>query len=168
MKKPVLLFLFIVLVIGSSCRISLSTSGASIPPAMKTVSVQYFPNRASIVLPSLSQQFTDALKDKIMAQSSLQLVNGTADARFEGEIKGYDVKYVGVQGNNQPAQNRLTLTINVKFTNKIDPKLSFESSFSRYKDYSSNLSPNSVQDELNKQMIDELTEDIFNKAFVNW
>jgi hypothetical protein len=56
----------------------------------------------------------------------------------------------------------------VKFTNLKDEKQNFESSFSRYADFSSSQNLTSVEDELIRQINDQLVDDIFNKAVINW
>lgn len=162
-----------VLIIGfmfllTSCRINYSFTGASISPQVKTTSIQYFPNQAPLVVPTLSIALTDALRDYFTSQTNLVLVNRNGDLNIEGAITGYVVQPIAIQGNETAAMNRLTITVNVKFTNKTNEKQNFETSFSRYQDYQSTLSLVSVQDELIKQINDQLVQDIFNKAVVNW
>ena len=152
----------------TGCKISYSFTGASISPDVKTISIQYFQNRASLVQPGLSQNLTDALIDKCKAQTNLGFVNGIGDVNFEGEITDYNTRPLTVSADAQAATNRFTITVKVKFTNAIDPALSYEQSFSRYEDYDSALSLGDVEDSLSKKIIELLVEDIFNKAFVNW
>lgn len=151
-----------------SCKISYSFTGASISPAVKTLSIQYFQNRASVVQPGLSQSLTDALIDKCKAQTNLSLVNGLGDVNFEGEITDYNTRPLTVAANAQAATNRFTITVKVKFTNSVEPDYSFEQSFSRYEDYDSNLDLSQVEKDLSDKIIALIVEDIFNKAFVNW
>ena len=157
---------FIFLLYG--CKISYSFSGASISPDVKTISIQYFQNRASIVQPGLSQNLTDALIDKCKAQTNLSFINGIGDVNFEGEISDYNTRPLTVSADAQAATNRFTITVKVKFTNSVDSNLSYEQSFSRYEDYDSALSLGDVEDALSRKIIELLVEDIFNKAFVNW
>jgi len=150
------------------CKVSYSFSGASISPDVKTVSIQYFQNRANLVQPGLSQYLTDALIDKCKAQTNLGLVNGLGDVNFEGEISDYNTKPLTVAADAQAATNRFTITVRVKFTNAIQPELSFEQSFTRYEDYDSNKNLSDVEKDLSDKIVELLVEDIFNKAFVNW
>jgi len=152
----------------SGCKVSYSFSGASISPDVKTISIQYFQNRASLVQPGLSQNLTDAFIDKCKSQTNLGFVNGIGDVNFEGEITDYNTRPLTVSADAQAATNRFTITVKVKFTNAIDPTLSYEQSFSRYEDYDSALSLGDVEDSLSGKIIELLIEDIFNKAFVNW
>lgn len=157
---------FLVLIHG--CKISYSFSGASISPEVKTASIQYFQNRANLVQPGLSQYITDALIDKCKAQTNLGIVNGLGDVNFEGEVTDYNTRPLTVAADAQAATNRFTITIRVKFTNAVDPELSYDQSFSRYEDYNSNLDLSQVEKELSDKIVSLLVEDIFNKAFVNW
>ncbi len=150
-----------------ACKINYSFSGASISPEVKTVSVLYFPNRASIINPTLSQDFTDALKDIIKGQTNLVFMSGSADVSFEGEILEYRTSPLAITGD-RAAMNRFTIGVNVKFTNMIDPEQDFEKQFSRYQDYDSSKDLSSVEATLVEAILKQLTEDIFNQAFVNW
>jgi hypothetical protein len=152
----------------NGCKISYSMTGASISPEVKTLSIQYFQNRADIVQPGLSQNLTDALIDKCKAQTNLGLVNGLGDVDFEGEITGYNTSPLTVAADAQAATNRFTISVRVKFTNSVDPELSFEQSFSRYEDFDSSIDLTQVEKELSDKIVELLVEDIFNKAFVNW
>jgi hypothetical protein len=153
----------------SSCfTVKYSTSGASISPDMKTASIGFFQNRAPIVRATLGQQFTDLLRQKIQQNTSLTVITEGGDASFEGEITGYGTTPQSLQANDVAAQNRLTITVRVKFVNSTDPKFSFDTSFSRYLDYSSNQTLEAVEGELAPKILDNLVEDIFNKAFANW
>ena len=145
-----------------------SFSGASISPEIKTVSIQYFNNYAPIIQPTLSNILTESLKDKFLSQTKLTLVKQNADLNFKGSITGYSTSPVAIQANETAALNRLSITINVKFTNSKDEKQNFETVFTRYEDYPSDKSLSEVEPTLNKQIVDALIEDIFNKSVINW
>ena len=159
--------IFLVLLL-TGCRMSISLTGGTVDPRAKTVAITTFPNNASLVNPTLSQSFTTALKDKIQAQTPLTIVNDNGDYAIEGEITEYSVNPVAIQGNDTPAMNRLTITVRVRFTNKFDEAQNFEQTFSRYADYYSTQNLSSVESGLVAEISDALTDDIFNKAFVNW
>jgi hypothetical protein len=167
-RNQVSIFLVLLLPAMAGCKVSYSFSGASISPQVKTLSIQYFQNRASLVQPGLSQYITDALIDKCKAQTSLKIVNGIGDVNFEGEISDYNTRPGTVGADAQAATNRFTISVKVKFTNSVDPDLSFEQTFSRYEDYNSNLDLTQVEKDLSDKIVEALVEDIFNQAFVNW
>lgn len=165
-----LLALFISAVALTGCRVSVSLTGSSIDARAKTVYIQTFRNNSTLVNPTLSQQFTNALKDRVQGQTPLTIVDvkGNGDYSLEGEITGYSINPVAIQGDETAAMNRLTITVRVRFHNKYDENQDFEQSFSRYADYSSSMNFTSVESGLVDEINEALTEDIFNKAFVNW
>jgi hypothetical protein len=146
---------------------SYSFSGAS-TEGLKTVSIQYFQNRASLVQPGLSQSLTDALIDKCKAQTNLNIVNGLGDANFEGQITDYNTRPLTVSADATAAMNRFTIKVEVKYTDSNNPDNSFEQAFSRYEDYDSAKDLSEVEADLSKKIIEMIVEDIFNRAFVNW
>jgi hypothetical protein len=147
---------------------SYSFTGASISPNVKTVTILNFPNNAGLVVPTLSRTLTEALKDYFSSQTNLILIERNGDLLLDGSITSYAVLPVAIQGNETAALNRLTITVSVKFTNKTDPKQNWETSFSRYQDYSSSFNLSTVEEGLIRQITDQLVQDIFNKAVVNW
>ncbi|QNL50698.1 LptE family protein [Olivibacter sp. SDN3] len=143
-------------------------NGASIPEGMNTFNVEIFENSAPIVVPYLSQELTESLKERIRSQSRLnQVSNGEADAAFEGRITGYSIAPAAVGGQNDMAQaNRLTISVNVKYVDNINPDNSFEQTFTRFKDFRDAIQ--SQEQQLIRDINLMLTEDIFNRAFANW
>ena len=164
------LSLYIVMLLGLVCQGCgfYSFTGASIPAEAKTVSVQYFPNQAQLINPTLSNDFTTALRDAMMNQTSLDMVESGGDLAFEGEIVDYRTTPVAITAGQTAALNRLTITVNVRFVNVFDETKSFETKFSHYEDYPSDQDLNSVQESLTGTIIEALVEDVFNKALVNW
>jgi Lipopolysaccharide-assembly len=159
--------LIVVTVIFYGCKVSYSFTGAS-TTGLKTFSVVYFQNRAPVVQPGLSQILTDALIDKCKEQTSLKYSTTTGEADFAGEISDYSTRPLTVAADAQAATNRFTISVKVKFTNAVNPDNSFDQTFSRYKDYNSNLDLSAVEKEYSDDIVEMLVEDIFNQAFVNW
>jgi len=151
-----------------SCTVSYSMTGASIPEDAKTISVQYFPNRAEIVNPTLSSEFTEMLKDKFISQTKLEMISDGGDLSFSGEITGYKTRPAAIRGNETASLTRLTIEINVTFVNEKDPEKNFESRFSHYEDFDADQSLDQVEGELIPQILEKIIEDIFNRAVVNW
>ena len=142
-------------------------SGAS-TEGLATVSVDYFPNRADIVNPSLSQEFTEMLKDKFISQTRLEMVPAGGDIIFSGEVIGYSTDPAAITGNETAALNRFTIEIKVKFTNQKDPTKDFESTFRHFSEYDSQNSLDAVEGDLVPEILEKIVEDIFNRALVNW
>lgn len=164
----IILYLMSMVLLISGCSISYSFSGASISPDVKTISVQYFQNRASLVQPSLSQNLTNALIDKCRAETNLKFVNDAGDVSFEGEITDYSTRPLTVGADARAATNRFSISVRVKFVNVIQPDFSYEQTFSRYEDYDSSRELSSVEAELSENIVEMIVDDIFNQAFVNW
>ncbi len=167
MKKLSLIILAYIF-INQACTINYSLTGASIAPEVKTVSIQHFVNRTPMGVANMEQYFTDELKDKFKSQTSLVVVNDLGHLNFEGEITDYNTRPIAITGDEIAAQNRLTITVKVKFTNEIEPQYNFDSSFSQFEDYDSDQDLSSVEQDLMEKIFEKLIEDIFNKSVVNW
>ena len=151
----------------TSCGIY-SFTCASIPSEAKTVSVAYFTTTATNSPSSLNQTITEGLKDLFLSQTNLDLTELEGDLSFSGQITKYQLSPMAIQANETAGQNRLTIDIKVKYTNSFDDKQNFESTFSRYRDFSSSQNLADVEIVLIEEITKELLEDVFNKAFVNW
>jgi hypothetical protein len=161
-------WMIVTVMVISSCKPRISLNGASIPSEAKTVSVAFFTNNASLAPPSLSQRFTEKLRDMISQQTPLALMKQNGDLTFEGSIVDYNVAPVAIQASDKAGSNRLTIAVSVKYFNKFDETKNFEQTFSRFADYPSGESLSSKEAELVTEINRQLTEDIFNKAFNNW
>ncbi|MDR1725828.1 MAG: LPS assembly lipoprotein LptE [Bacteroidales bacterium] len=168
MKRLLVFFFIILLMLVSACVGGYSFTGASVSADVKTFSVENFVNRASIVQPILASEMTYALTNKIKSSTNLTAVDYDGDLSFKGIISGYTVTPTAISSNDQATQNRLTITIKVEFINKKNPKANFTQSFSRFKNYDSQLSLSEVEENLISEINSELIDDIFNKALVNW
>ncbi|MCD8740920.1 LPS assembly lipoprotein LptE [Mucilaginibacter roseus] len=158
------------MLLSQSCSISLN--GASIPAGLKTINVEFFENNAPLVVSNLSQDFTEALKARIRSQSSLGIVRDpAANASMSGAIVNYTITPVSVEATNPntpPIANasRLSITVNVKYTNEIEKKYNFEQQFTKYQDFQGDIA--SQEQTLIQNIVRQLVDDIFNKAFANW
>jgi hypothetical protein len=169
LNKRFHIFLVVCLAIGlTSCKIKYSLDGASIPIEAKTISVTFFANNTTLGSPSISQKFTEKLRDMVSTQTRLALMKQNGDLQFEGAITDYNISPVAIQSTDQAALNRLTITVNVKYTNKFDATKNFEQAFTRFADYKTSSSLSTEEDKLLIEINRQLTEDIFNKAFNNW
>jgi hypothetical protein len=153
-----------ILLIPAGCTVSLNAGDAGLA---KSISIAFFQNNAALVQPTLSQAFTEDLRNFFQTQSRLTLIPRGGDLQIEGSITDYRVTPVAIS-NQTAASNRLTISVNVKFTNKVDPAKDFESSFSRFVDFTASQNLVSIEPELIKQIDQQLAQDIFNKALINW
>ncbi|MVZ66549.1 hypothetical protein GQF61_11820 [Sphingobacterium sp. DK4209] len=151
------------------CGVNYSLSGGAIPENLKTYSVAFFENISPIVNPSLSQTFTEKLKETIRTQSRLSQVNQDGDATFEGVITNYGITAAAVESNtDMAALSRLTVTVKVTYKNTKDDtgNSDFEESFTQFKEFRGDFT--GQENSLSQEIVKMLAEDIFNKAFNNW
>ena len=151
----------------TSCWIY-SFSGTSIQSDVKTVTLNYFEYKALRVNPSFSNDLTEALKSQFKKLTRLEQVDMDGDLEIEGEVTGYDVKATAVTADEVAAQNRLTVTIKVKFTNRKHPEDDFEKTFSAYSDYDSTQSLDAVESTICAEIIEKLVDNVFNATVANW
>ena len=166
MKKFLLLASLAVLAV--SCGIY-SFSGTNIQPDVKTITIPFVEYKALRVNPSLSNELTEALQDKYRKLTSLEQVDVDGDLEVVCSVTGYDVKATAVTAGEVAAQNRLTITVSVDFTNRKYPEEDFSNkSFSAYEDYDSSNSLDAVESSLCTTIIEKLVEDIFNATVAQW
>ncbi len=154
--------------IVQSCGIY-SFTGTSIQPDVKTVTINYFEYKALKVNPSLSNQITEALRDKFTKLTKLEQVDMDGDLEIIGEVTGYDVKATAITANEQAAQNRLTVNVKISFINRKYPEDNFENkSFSAYADFDAMQTLDAVEASLCEEIVEQLCEDMFNATVANW
>ncbi|CAM1351953.1 LptE family protein [Tenacibaculum insulae] len=135
----------------------------------KTIQVDFFPNQAPLIEPTLSQRFTQDLQDLFTRQTNLTLVKSNGDLHFSGEITDYRITPMSATADQTAAQNRLTITVNVVFENKLEEKDNFEKSFSFYHDYGATEQLSSgILDAALNEILERITQDIFNASVAKW
>lgn len=149
-----------------SCGIYNFTGGST--GDAKTFQVNFFRNDAPIVEPGLDRDFTIALQDLINNQTNLSLTDRNADLLYEGEIVEFNITPMTATAEQRAAQNRVTISVNVRFTNRTEEKKDFEKRFSFYYDYPAAAQFNSVKGEAIPQIFERITQDIFNASLADW
>lgn len=144
-----------------------SFTGASISPDVKSVSIAYFPSYAALAPPNMPQLFTEELRDKFVNQTNLDLIPSNGDIRFEGFISDYRTTPVAIQGD-QAAQNRLSVSVSVTYTDTKNDENSFEKTFTRFADFDATVNLADVEQTLILEVNEQLIQDIFNQSVVNW
>ncbi len=171
-KIKYIFFILTLILCCQTCKIAKVTynmTGGSLSPEIKTFSVDYFPNKAPLVVPYLSSSFTEKLTEYIRSKTGLsQLTDNNGDIRFEGQITEYSQRPIDIQKDEIAASNRLTIGIRVKYTNTKEEEYDFTSSFSNYADYSTDADFNSIEESLIDEILEKIIDDIYNKAIVNW
>ena len=135
----------------------------------KTFQVNYFQNNADLIEPGIERTFTLELQDIIQNQTNLNLVNSGGDLTYEGEIVEYRISPMTATADQRAAQNRLTITVNVRFSNKNKDADDFEKRFSFYYDYDGNtqLIGSKLTAALD-EIFERITQDIFNESLAKW
>lgn len=152
----------------SGCGIY-SFTGTNVDPSIKTFQVNYFQNNADIVEPGIDLTFTRRLQDLIQNQTNLSLTNSGGDLVYEGEIVEYRVSPMTATANQRAAQNRLTVAVMVRFTNKKKEDDNFEKRFSFFYDYDGNDLPRgAVLSTALEEIFERITQDIFNDTLAKW
>lgn len=166
--KHFFLFIIILFTFEACMTVSYSFTGASINEKDKTISIKYFVNRALLVNPNLSQQFTEKMKDKFVSQTPLELVDKNGDLNFEGEITDYRTDPMSITEGQTAKMNRLTVSIRVSYESKNNEDAGFDKTFTRYADYQSDRTLTEVEDGLVTEIIEQIADDVFNESVVNW
>ena len=168
MKKIQNVIILILLIFSfQSCGIYSFTGGSA--GDAKTISIPFFPNNASFVEPSLSQEFQRALQDKFLQQTNLSLVKGSADLTFEGEITQYKIAPIAATANQRASQSRLTIGVKVRFYNKLKEEDNYDKTFTHFFDYDADEQlVGSVLEEAYAEIFERITQDIFNEALAKW
>ena len=164
----VVVALAITALLVQSCGIY-SFTGTSIQPDVKSVTIPYFEYKALKVNPALSNQLTEALQEKFIRLTRLELVDEEGDLEVIGSVTGYDVKATAINASEQAAQNRLTVTVKVSFVNRKYPEENFDDkSFSAFADFDAMQQLDAVEATLCEEIVEKLCEDIFNGTVANW
>lgn len=169
MKKNILiLFLFPLLFLG--CRISYSFTGSDIDyNETKTIQIHQFTNQATLVYPTLVQTFSERMRDVYTRSTKLKFTDRDPDIEIEGEITRYDLSQQAVKENAYASETRLTMAVKVRYRNNRNPaKNKNDLTFSAYRDFSNQYMLTDVQEQLVKELTEDLVDQIFNATMSNW
>jgi Lipopolysaccharide-assembly len=163
--KKILMIAIALMNLYGTCRYSMRD--VSIPAEVKTVKVNYITNEARYINPQLSPKLTDKLRQKIVNQTRLSQTNSEAHYEISGKVTDYSVSTSGIS-NQQSASNNLNVTVHIMFVNRLDPTKNFEADITRNFPFSASLSLTQAETQLSNEIINNLTDEIFNRIFSNW
>lgn len=167
MKNLKYLIVVFICITSFGCKVNYSFTGITETP--ETFQVNFFQNNADLIEPGLDRDFTNALQDLILNQTSAQLVNTGGEVIYEGEIVEYRIAPMTATAQNTAAQNRLTISVNVRYINTKDEEKDFEKRFSFFYDYPANDQLiGSVKDTAFDEILERLTQDILNASLADW
>ena len=166
MKYLKFILVFVIAATFSGCN-TYSFTGISVDA--DSFQVKHFQNNAELVEPGIERTFTNKLQELIQNQTRLNLTNSNPDLVYEGEITQYRISPMTATANQGAAQNRLSITVNVRFSNKNNPDGDFEKPFSFYYDYNGNdLPTGSVLTTAVNEIFERISQDVFNESLTNW
>lgn len=167
MKFSKIIILCSIALVLNSCSVY-NFTGAK-PIDAKTFQVNYFQNNAELIEPGLDRNFTLKLQEIIQNQTNLNLTGSNGDLLYEGEITEYRITPMTATADQKAAQNRLTVSVNVRFSNKNKETDNFEKRFSFYYDYdgSTQLIGSKLTEALDV-IFERITQDIFNESLAKW
>ncbi len=167
MRGLKIIFVLLISLTINSCSVYNFTGTGKIDA--KTFQVNYFQNNAELVEPGIERTFTLQLQEIIQNQTNLNLTNNNGDLLYEGEITGYRISPMTATANQTAAQSRLTITVNVRFSNKNKEADNFEKRYSFYYDYdgTTQLVGSQLTEALNV-IFERITQDIFNDSLAKW
>lgn len=164
-SKHILVFIAVSLLLAA-CGVYNFTGGNT--GKAKNFQVNYFQNNAPIIEPGLDRDFTQFLQNLIVTQTNLDLTTSDADLVYEGEIVEYRIIPNSATANQTAAQNRLTIAVNVRYTNNVEEEKDFERRFSFFYDYPASTAIESVKAEAHEAIFERIGQDIFNASLADW
>ena len=164
-----LLIAGLLLFLMCGCSISFKFNGANINyQTTHSISIADFPNNAAMVNPSLSNNLSEGIRDLYQRQTRLQILRKGGDLELEGEIVGYDITQGAISTTSYASESKLTIRVQVHFTNNINPEESFDKTYSAFQTFDASKLLTDVQDELCQIIVSEIAESIYNDTVAKW
>jgi hypothetical protein len=153
----------------ASCSFSYKFEGGSINYDLtKTVRIQEFPNHAALIYPQLAQVFDQQLRSRFIEQTRLRPVDNNADIEISGEITRYEIQGLAVKEDAYASQTRLTIAVRIQYINNKESNKDVDQTFSAFREYSSERNLDDVQDQLCREICEDLVDQIYNATVANW
>ena len=167
MKKQILIIsvFFFTAILSTGCY---TFQGNRIDASIETISIHYFPNQTNFVATSLSQTFTEILRDKFASETRLYLKDEGGDWEISGAITQYASTPIAPTGNETTALNRLTIGVKVDFVNHKNEKENWSQTFTRFEDYPSTQLLSTVENNLIRTISLQIADDIYLKSASDW
>lgn len=158
--------LFVLFVIINAC--SIRFNAYDISPEVKTFSVEQFETTAGNAPPTIGQEFSEQLKQRILNDTKLQYRTSKGDIEFSGAVTAYQISPIAPQPGQTVALQRLTVRMEIDYKSSKQEIKNWSPSFSRFADFSAEADLSAVENQLIKEIYTQIIEDVFNKAFSNW
>lgn len=166
MRLVIYLLLIIQLVLLSSCGIY-SFSGASIPKEVKSISIEYIPNKAPNAWSSIDNIFNQELRNKFVREAGLRVLDEKGDYHIKGYISNYVITPQTPTTGSFSSQYRLDISVMIEFQDNVSgKKVQWTEPFTNMELYESDIS--GKEDILIRAISKNISNSIFNKIFSTW
>lgn len=160
----------LLLAVCSGCGLY-SFTGTTISPDIKSISIQSFENSSGEGPANLTQIVTNNFTEYYRRNTNLTVMQSQGDLQLEGQIVSFNYTPAAIQREGQQdiaGLNRLTLTVQVRFTNTKQPEKDFDRAFTISQDFPQDLDITQLSNVQIEQMTERLVTDVFNKTVADW
>ncbi|WP_192820792.1 LptE family protein [Rufibacter sp. LB8] len=174
-RLPFLLLQVCLLLVLSGCY---SFTGTNISPEVKSISISNFNNASGQGPANLQQIVTEDFKDYFQRNTSLRVLPQAGDLQIQGQIMSYtfspaaiqrpDAPAGGTVGLDQAGANRLTIVVQISYTDTKVPTNNFDQSFSSFYDFPPSKDINQISRADLNIILDRLIYNVFTKTVANW
>ncbi|SMO91161.1 LPS assembly lipoprotein LptE [Gracilimonas mengyeensis] len=163
-------FVFLITALSLTGCLRYSFTGASIPPGVNTIFIPFFPDQSNSGLGDLSDRLNQALIERFVNQSKLQLANSEedADAVLDGVITGYSNRPFSIGGDERANQNQVRITVRASFVYASEEEPEWNKSFTGEFTYDPNENPIEGEDLAADGALEQVANNMFNDAVSNW
>lgn len=156
------------MLLTTACSISYSFTGTNINyDVTKTIQIDKIANRAPYGWAPMEAMINNKLQDKYANGTRLKIVKRSGDLQIAGEITSYDQFNKAVSADGYSSQVQLKITVNIRFKNTKTGQ-QWEKQFSATTQYDATQSLASVQETLVGEMLDDITDQVFNSTVADW
>jgi hypothetical protein len=169
LRKFTLLSLLMVVLIGQGC-LKYSFTGTSIPEGVNTVFIPFFPDQSNSGIGDLSDRLSEALIQRFVNESRLQLANSEddADAIINGQIISYSNRPFSIGGNEQANQNQVQITVSASFKYRTDDAPLWDKNFSGNFTFDPTEDPVQGEEDAADDALEQIANNMFNDAVSSW
>ncbi|MFN1834455.1 LptE family protein [Balneola sp. MJW-20] len=161
--------LILIALFSTSC-LRYSFTGASIPDGVNTIFIPFFPDQSNSGLGDLSQRLNDALIERFVNQSKLQLANNEsdADAVISGVITSYSNRPFSITGSEQADQNQVQIGVRGSFKYTGDEEALWNKNFNGNFTFDPTEDPINGERDAANGALQQIANNMFNDAVSNW
>ncbi len=168
-QRYIMFLVAIFVMSGCGCKsVKYDMRGINIPPDVQNISIQYFTNEASYVNPTLSQKFTELIKDKFLRETKLAVIASEGDYKLSGTITEYKTEPVATSTNTGSTKNRFSITVRAVFECPKHKEMNFTENVTKFLEFDANQNFQSLEPTLSEEVSKQIIQEIFNKIVLKW